>query len=151
MTALPIVTDIEALRVKSQPVTVFDDDLRRLAADMVETMRANNGIGLAAVQVGVPMRVIVVGYLDGSTEVMVNPKVINPVSREWEKDIEGCLSLPGQAVLVRRRTSMTVMYQTVKGYRARMYPIGRNARIIQHELDHLKGVLITDYAQGVAR
>ena len=134
------------LRRKADEVTSFDDSLRALVADMFETSRAYNGVGLAANQIGVPQRVFIVDVpMDGGTRERF--AVINPVldRREGkESGEEGCLSIPGVFEEVTRATSLRL-----RGFDEHGKPIektveGYLARAIQHEADHLDGVLFTD-------
>jgi peptide deformylase len=135
------------------PVTRFDDDLRRLVDDMIETMYAAPGIGLAATQIGVPLRVFVVdlsvGRNTGELIVMVNPTFAEREGTQLEE--EGCLSAPGfNATVVRPRRAV------VKGFdqhgEERLVE-GRDllARAFQHEMDHLDGVVFIDRLRGIKR
>jgi len=156
MALLPIVTVPElVLRRKARKVTDFGPDLQKLLDDMVETMRAAPGVGLAAPQVGVPLRAIVVEFGDEEDE-SVPPKlfmVLNPeitrTSQEKVKGAEGCLSIPGYAGDVERFEAVTVRGQNRHGQPLRLKAEGWLARIFQHETDHLDGVLFTDRAERV--
>jgi peptide deformylase len=144
------------LRRKARPVTVFDADLQTLIDDMIETMRAAPGVGLAAPQVGVSERAIVVEYaIDEEDEnapkklyVMVNPE-IKQCSEETELGIEGCLSVPGWQGEVERNLSITVKGLNRRGQPMRVKAKGWMARIFQHEIDHINGVVFTDLATKV--
>lgn len=131
------------LRKRSREVEKIDDRLLELLDDMVETMRAANGIGLAAPQVGVLKRVIVI-------DVGEKPlKVINPIISEKEgaiKDIEGCLSVPQMRGTVERPEKIKVIFMNENGEQLVMEPSGYLARVFCHEIDHLDGVLYTDMA-----
>lgn len=143
------------LRRKARKVTDFGNELQTLIDDMVETMREAPGVGLAATQVNAPLRVIVVEY--GSEEdenippklyLVVNPEITR-YSQETITGTEGCLSVPGFVGDVERAHSVTV-----KGFNRRGQPLkikanGWLARIFQHELDHLDGVLFVDRAEKV--
>ncbi len=138
------------LRQKARRVTRFDASLRTLAQDMVETMREANGAGLAAPQVGVPARLIVVETPQdpeepggGQLYVIVNPQVIR-ASQEEVEGIEGCLSVPGYVGEVRRHQAVTVRGLDLHGRRVRIKAQGFLARVLQHEIDHLDGVLYID-------
>jgi peptide deformylase len=151
-----VVYDDPTLRKKSRRVKNVSQDLQSLIDDMVETMHAANGIGLAAIQVGVPERVIVVQLPEpGEDEEEPDPNagklfaVINPQlarrSRETEEGIEGCLSVPGLVGDVERCCSVTV-----KGIDCRVKPVRVKAqdllaRVFQHEIDHCDGVLFIDH------
>lgn len=132
-------------------VTEFGPELEQLVQDMFETMTAEKGIGLAANQVGVGQRVLVVGgpELKDDTYALVNPKVLGV----WDltKAEEGCLSLPGLRVDVTRPEGVQVEYQTVTGRTLVMGASGLLARAILHEIDHLNGVMIIDHVAGVKR
>jgi peptide deformylase len=144
------------LRRKARPVTRFDAELQTLIDDMVETMRAAPGVGLAAPQVGDSERVIVVEYTENEEDedaprklfVMVNPE-IKVFSEETEEGIEGCLSVPGWQGEVKRALAVTVKGQTRRGQPMKVKAKGWLARIFQHEIDHLDGVVFTDRATKI--
>ncbi len=120
---------------------MIDRSIKRLVADMLVTMRRAHGVGLAAVQVGVPLRVLIA---DPGTGPMA---LINPtVRRRWGSQLgpEGCLSMPGVLASVRRSQGVVVEAQTIKGRPAVVRGTGLLARILQHEIDHLNGVLFID-------
>ena len=134
------------LRERARDVRGFDDTLRALVADLYETMAAYNGVGLAANQVGVAQRVFVVDVPqeDGSRDRFA---VVNPVldqRRGKEKAEEGCLSMPGILEEVQRATSVRVRGFDEHGQPLERVVTGFLARAIQHETDHLDGVLFTD-------
>ena len=135
------------------PVTRFDDDLQRLVDDMIETMYAAPGIGLAAPQVGVPLRVFVVDLSVGRDPsqliVLVNPEFVQREGTQLEE--EGCLSVPGFNATVLRPSHVVVkgldreeQIQTFEG-------TGLLARAFQHEMDHLDGRLFVDRLRGIKR
>jgi peptide deformylase len=139
-----------ALRRKAKRVKHFGDALQRLADDMVETMRAAPGIGLAATQLGIMERVITVELTkdeddpqSGKLYVLVNPEFVKRSSEEEERE-EGCLSIPGYVGDVRRPTWVTVKGQDLKGREVRVKAYDLLARAFQHEMDHLDGVLFID-------
>ena len=143
----------EVLRKKAQPVDVFDQDLAILVDDMVETMRVAPGVGLAAPQIGVSKRVIVVEFGHEEDEtipkqlyVLVNPEIIN-ASQETVDGIEGCLSVPGLVGEVTRSRVVTVSGQDLEGKKVKIRAQDWLARIFQHEIDHLNGTLYTDRAE----
>lgn len=154
MSILPIrIYPDPVLRVKCRPVETFDESLARLAADMVETMHAAPGVGLAAPQVGVELRLAVVdvsvGQDPAKLQVLVNPEVIR---REGsETDVEGCLSLPGINDKVERPAHVEIAAQDLLGRPLRIAAEGFAARAICHEIDHLEGVLFTDHLRGLRR
>ena len=156
MSTLDIVTlPNEILRQKTRPVTAFDDDLQQLIDNMIETMRAANGVGLAAPQIGLPLRLAVIETLpeyDDEGEaiedtrdlyVIVNPEIVWE-SREEVTGIEGCLSIPGYLGEVYRATAIRVRAQDRNGKKIKLRLKGWDARIFQHEIDHLNGVLYID-------
>jgi len=144
------------LRRKAKPVTHFDASLQTLIDDMVETMRVAPGVGLAAPQVGISERVIVVEYpLDDSKEdapkklfTMINPE-IKEISSETELGVEGCLSVPGLQGEVERSLAITIRGLNRHGQPMRVKAKGWLARIFQHEIDHINGVVFTDRATRV--
>ena len=144
------------LRRKAKPVTRFDADLQKLVDDMIETMRVAPGVGLAAPQVGESIRLIVVEYpMDDEKEdapkklfAVVNPE-IKEISAETEMGIEGCLSLPGLHGEVERALEVRVTGRTRRGQPIKIKAKGWLARIFQHEIDHLEGVVFTDRAVKV--
>jgi len=142
-----------ALREKARDVRDFDDTLRALVADLYDTMAAYNGVGLAANQVGVAQRVFVVDVPleDGSRErfAVVNPQVDQRSGRE--KAEEGCLSMPGILEDVERSTSVRLRGLDEHGRKLERTLRGFLARAVQHETDHLDGVLFTDRLSPLKR
>ncbi len=145
------------LRRRAHKVTDFGADLQALIDDMVETMRQAPGVGLAAPQVNVSQRVIVIEYGDEENEeapaklyMVVNPEIVRP-SQETEKGTEACLSIPGFMGEVERAASLTIKGQNRHGQPVRIKAKGWLARIFQHEIDHLDGVLFTDRALWVRK
>jgi len=141
------------LRRKARPIQDFGQDLQTLIDDMVETLRDAPGVGLAAPQVGVSQRVIVVEY--GEEEeappklyTLVNPEITRR-AEETIMGVEGCLSIPGLVGDVVRPVSVTVKGQSRQGQPMKLKADGWLARIIQHEIDHLDGVLYPDIAERV--
>jgi peptide deformylase len=140
------------LRKKARKVTEFGPELQVLIDDMVETMRNAPGVGLAAPQVASPLRVIVVEFGDEENEeippklyTLVNPEIVR-VSEELVVGTEGCLSIPGFIGDVERVDQITLKAQNRLGKPTRVKASGWLARIFQHEVDHLNGVLFTDRA-----
>ena len=132
------------LRSKTSRVTLFDDDLAQLATDMHETMRAAPGVGLAASQVGRLLRMFVYDSGDeGESGTLVNPE-ITWASEETIEAEEGCLSLPGTYYPVTRAVAVKVRAQDVTGAPVEIEAEGFLARIFQHEIDHLDGILFID-------
>jgi len=142
------------LRRKAHKVHQFDDELRKLAQDMIETMRDEPGVGLAAPQVNISQRLIVVEYPEDDSVKNANPKVfifVNPeittLSEEKVSGIEGCLSVPNLYGEVERAESVSVRGKNQFGKDIRIQANGWLARIFQHEIDHLNGVLFVDRAE----
>jgi peptide deformylase len=130
------------LKSRATPVKDFDGSLERLAQDMLRIMRENEGVGLAANQIGRLKRIFVAAYEDQEF-VVINP-VVEWSSESTEKDEEGCLSLPGTRVEIERPYAVTVSGKDTSGTTVRLEAEGLLARIFQHEIDHLNGVLILD-------
>lgn len=146
----------ETLRGKARKVNSFGSELQTLIDDMVETMRAAPGVGLAAPQVDVPLRVIVVEFAESEEDeevtpdlyICVNPK-ITPTTVDEVVGTEGCLSIPGIVGDVSRPDSVTVKGLNRHGQPMKVKASGWLARIFQHEVDHLNGVLFVDLADKV--
>lgn len=124
-------------------VTVFDTELLKLIRNMTFTMIAFHGVGLAAPQVGISKRIIVVN-LSGKLKAMINPEILIKGSIE-KYEYEECLSIPKEKVLVKRSESIQIKYMDKHGNTQIENYIGFHARIVQHEIDHLNGILITNY------
>ena len=138
----------EILRKKSLPVDNVDKDLQILMDDMLETMYAAPGIGLAAIQVGVPKRVIVldIEQKEGQKKPLffVNPEIIQK-SKNLSTYEEGCLSVPGQFAEIDRPDKCHIKYLDYYGEKKEINAEGMLATCIQHEIDHLEGILFIDY------
>ena len=135
------------LRRGGKAITQFDAELRRLAGEMLEAMYDEGGVGLAAPQVGIEQKLLVLnppGDRANRAEerVLCNPKITRKKGRAFEE--EGCLSFPGIRAEVERWVSITVTYQDLDGKEQTLQTEDWLARIIQHEMDHLDGVLFTD-------
>ena len=158
MPVRPIVfSDNLLLRQRSRRVKRFGPALQQIIDDMVETMHAANGIGLAAIQIGVPERVIVVQLPeddenpeDGKLYVVVNPELARK-SRETEEGIEGCLSIPGWVGEVPRHHTVTVKGRDPHGKPVRIKAQELLARVLQHEVDHVNGILFTDHIEDLEK
>jgi peptide deformylase len=137
------------LRMRAREVETFDEDLQRLVERMTSLMHEANGVGLAATQVGVLRRVFVF-VDDGEDRVLVNP-VLTHVSEETEVDDEGCLSLQDVLVPVERPVGVTLEGVDVEGEPVRLELAVPASRVVQHELDHLDGILIIDRTNDEAR
>lgn len=138
-----------ALKARATPVKYFDESLKRLAQEMMRIMRENEGVGLAANQIGRLQRIFVAAYEDEEFAI-VNP-VVEWSSENKEKDIEGCLSLPEVRVEVERPHAVTVSGRDTSGTPVRIRAEGLLARVFQHEIDHLDGVLILDRTDRESR
>ncbi len=134
----------EVLTEKAKPVKTFDSALALLVDAMFETMEEADGVGLAAPQVGVSERLFVIDVRDGKRWVFINPEIIG-TSEECETVEEGCLSIPGIFSDVTRAARVTVQAQNLQGKPFTVEADGLFARAIQHELDHLNGVLFIDH------
>jgi peptide deformylase len=137
------------LRMKAREVETFDDDLERLVERMTQLMHEANGVGLAATQVGVLRRLFVFTD-DGEDRVLVNP-VITKTSKETEVDEEGCLSLRDVLVPVERAQKVTIEGVDAKGEAVKLELELPASRVVQHELDHLDGILIIDRTDDDSR
>lgn len=144
------------LRQTVQPVTVFDAELKKQADDMVKLMKSHSGIGLAANQVGLDKRLIVLGYhkTNKEDELPEIPfqQLCNPVlvKQSKEKDIvdEGCLSIPGLELPVERSIGVVVEAYDTTGKKVTIKAKGMHARVLQHEIDHINGILFTDHVKN---
>ena len=145
------------LRRKARPVTTFDKNLQALVDDMIETMRDSPGVGLAAPQIGIPNRLIVIEYMDPPEDdeeqkevkpklyVMANPEIVK-TSEERVLGVEGCLSIPGLVGEVERFAMVQVKGLNRRGQPMKVKANGWLARIFQHEIDHVNGVVFPDRA-----
>ena len=134
------------LRQKAKRVPAVDGSIQQLIDDMVETMRQASGVGLAAPQVGVPLRVIVLQKPGEEPMAIINPEM---VKRAGERKVtEGCLSVPGYAGEVKRSVSVTVKGWNRQGKAIRIKATGIMAQVLEHELDHLNGVLYIDHLES---
>ena len=138
----------EILRQKSLPVEIVDADVQKLMDDMLETMYAAPGIGLAAIQVGIPKRIIVldIDKKDGPKNPIcfINPEIIEKSINNSTYE-EGCLSVPGQFAEIDRPDKCYVKYLDYHGQPKEIKAEGMLATCIQHEIDHLEGILFIDY------
>jgi peptide deformylase len=130
------------LREKAKPITEITDEIRELVADMHETLHEAPGIGLAATQVAAPWRVIVI-WLDEDEFELLNPEVVGH-GEEEVVDVEACLSLPGVQGMVKRPESVRVVGFDLDGEELEIEAEGLAARCLQHEIDHLDGVVFLD-------
>ena len=129
------------LRRKSEKVKVFDEKLRRLCVEMFETLEINKGLGLAAPQIGESLSFFIV-ELNDKRLIFINPEIIKKEGKEIFE--EGCLSFPGLFLKIKRPKRIEVKYQDLDGQERKIKADGILARVIQHELDHLDGILFID-------
>lgn len=137
------------LRERAIEVTVFDRGLRKLAKRMIRIMHDAPGVGLAAPQIGALQRLLVYD-VDDDPKVLVNPR-LDEFSAEIEENDEGCLSVPGVTMPVSRPVSLRVRAVDAEGEPLEFHAEGLEARVIQHEYDHLEGILIVDRTSRSAR
>jgi len=141
------------LRKTAAAVDTFDDDLGALVQEMTEALREANGVGLAAPQIGVPSRVAIIDteYGEAPPRVLVNPEIIS-ASEETVVEDEGCLSLPGISLDVKRSARVSVRAQNERGEEYTIEDAsGLLAKALQHEVDHLNGILFIDHVSAVQR
>jgi len=142
------------LRQKSKKVEKVDDDVRSLINDMLETMHDAPGIGLAAIQIGVPKRIIVMDLAKGNEKkqplYFVNPEIITKSEIDLTYE-EGCLSVPGQFAEIDRPDRCKIKYLDYDGKEQVLNAEGLLATCIQHEIDHLEGILFIDYLSKLKR
>ncbi|NKL02456.1 peptide deformylase [Rhizobium leguminosarum bv. viciae] len=155
MTIKPlIILPDPVLRQLSKPVERVDSDLQRLADDMLETMYDAPGIGLAAIQVGVPRRMLVIDIAregeEKQPQVFINPEIVKS-SDERSVYEEGCLSIPDYYAEVERPATVSVKYLDRNGKEQTVEADGLLATCLQHEIDHLNGVLFIDYISRLKR
>ena len=133
----------EILRKKAREVEVIDDKIRELIEDMLETMHKYNGVGLAAPQVGILKRIVVIDLYDGNEPLrLINPKILKT---EGTQEVEeGCLSFPNQYAKMIRPEEVTAEALNEKGEKIKIKAKGLLAQAISHELDHLDGILFVD-------
>lgn len=134
------------LKTKAKRVAKVDDAIRNLVSKMIDTMIENNGVGLAAPQVGISKRIIVALNQEDNQKAMVfiNPEIVWTSDETIELE-EGCLSMPGQLCSISRPRDVIIKFRDLKGKPHRVLFGGFNSRIIQHEIDHLNGVLMNEY------
>ena len=138
----------EALRRETTPITEFDGKLRKLINDMRETMYAANGVGIAAPQVGIPQKLVVIDW-DGNRYVLINPRIVSQEGGERRE--EGCLSFPGIHEDVTRPEKIHVCYQDEEGEEHEEVIEGFLARVFAHEIDHLENKLLIDHLSPLKR
>lgn len=142
----------ERLKTKAQPVTEVNDEIRKIISDMFETMYAENGVGLAATQVDIHQRIVVIDVSENKEHpyTLINPEIIHK-SNETIINEEGCLSVPGCYAKVDRSVNVTVKALDKNGQEFTLDGEELLAVCIQHELDHLNGILFVDYLSPLKR
>ena len=142
------------LRQVSQPVDEVNKEIQKLMDDMLETMYSANGIGLAAIQIGVPKNLVVIDLLTKEKKkdpmFFVNPKILKKSSKMTKYE-EGCLSIPNLFAEVKRPSECEIEYLDYEGNKKSLKATGLLATCIQHEIDHLKGILFIDYLSKLKR
>ena len=137
------------LKQKSKRVKNIDGSIQKLAGDMIETMHAASGVGLAAPQVGVPLRVIVIGMPEEEDFVLINPQIVR---KNGERMVtEGCLSVPGYFGEIQRAQRVTAKGKDLSGKEIRIKAEELLAQALEHEIDHLNGVLYIDHLESKDR
>jgi peptide deformylase len=155
MSVLPIITLPDPLlRKVSDPVERVDEEILRLADDMLETMYDAPGVGLAAIQVGATKRLVVIDVADDNDEprplTLINPEILK-LGTETHIHEEGCLSIPDFRVDVERPSTVTIAYLDRAGKRQELEADGLLATAIQHEIDHINGKMIIDFLSRLKR
>lgn len=155
MSVLPLVIEPDPrLHIVSEKVEKIDDETRTFIKNMFDTMYANDGLGLAAVQVGVHKKIITidVAQKEGRNEplVFINAEIVTK-SEDPNVFLEGCLSFPDQFIEVQRPEGVTVRYMNEKGEQKEVEAHGMLATCLQHEIDHTNGIVFTDYASKLKR
>lgn len=139
--------DNKILRARSAPVKKIDRKIKKLVTDMIETMQAVDGLGIAAPQVSANLRIFIARLnFNTANEIivpMINSEFIK-ISDETEEGEEGCLSVPGKFGIVRRAKFVTIAYTNLRGQKQTLNLSDLNARIVQHETDHINGILFVD-------
>ena len=146
------------LRADCEEITSFDDDFKKLVSDMYETMDASDGVGLAAPQIGKKVRLFLIdstvfdeeGEKNGVRKAFVNPVILEESGTEWAFE-EGCLSIPDVREDVLRQPKLTIKYQDEEGKHMEETYEGMTARVIQHEYDHIEGILFVDHISAFKR
>jgi peptide deformylase len=134
------------LRRKAKRVPAIDKSILKLIDDMIATMQQANGVGLAAPQIGVPLRVVVLNMPEEAPLAIINPEI---VKRSGEREVvEGCLSAPGYQGVLKRSTSVTVKGLNREGGKIRIKATDLMAQALEHELDHLNGILYIDHIES---
>ena len=148
MAVIPIrVLPDPVLRQKSKRVRVVDGSIHRLIGDMLETMHSAGGVGLAAPQLGTPLRVIVIGLPEQEDIVLINPEIVRRTGERLV--VEGCLSIPGYIGEIRRAETVRAKGRDQNGKEIRIKANELLAQALEHEIDHLNGVLYIDHLESM--
>ena len=148
MAVIPIrILPDPVLRRKAKRVSRMDGSIHRLIDDMIETMHQASGVGLAANQIGVPLRVAVIGMPDEEELVLINPEIIKTTGERLIN--EGCLSIPGYVAQVQRAETVRIKARNREGKEVRLRGEELLAQALQHEIDHLNGVLYIDHLNSM--
>ena len=141
------------LRTVAKTVEVVDDSIKKLTQDMLETMYQGSGIGLAATQVNVHKRVIVLDISESKDEplILINPEIIKIIDPNKKKFSEGCLSVPGFYEELTRPSAVEISYLDIDGKRNLLLANDLLAIVIQHEMDHLDGKMMVDFISNIKR
>ena len=141
------------LRTVAKTVEVVDDSIKKLTQDMLETMYQGSGIGLAATQVNVHKRVIVLDISESRDEplILINPEIIKIIDSNKKKFSEGCLSVPGFYEELSRPSAVEISYLDIDGKRNLLLANDLLAVVIQHEMDHLEGKMMVDFISNIKR
>ncbi len=134
------------LRLKAKRVKIFDGFLHKLVDDMLETMHDAGGVGLAAPQIGVPLRVVVIGIPEEEDIVLVNPQILTKFGERIVD--EGCLSIPGYVGEIKRAVTVTVKGKAPNGKEIRLTGDEMLAHALEHEIDHINGILYIDHLES---
>ena len=146
------------LRQECEDIEKFDEELTKLVADMFETMDASDGVGLAAPQIGKAVRLFVIDSTlfdkddedAGTRQAFINPEIVEEEGEEWAFE-EGCLSIPDIREDVNRQPKITITYRTINNKEVTETFEGMSARVIQHEYDHIEGILFVDHISAFKR
>jgi len=143
----------ETLRKKGEPVEEITPEIKNLIEEMFNKMYISDGVGLAAPQIGKSVNIIVIdpslGEDPSAKIVLINPQIIESIGEQYEE--EGCLSFPGITAYVKRPTKIKVQHKNLEGETVETVGEGNLARIYEHEIDHLNGVLFIDHIQGLEK
>lgn len=135
--------ELRVVSAEMTPADISDPKTKQLVMDMIETMKLENGIGIAAPQIGIHKRLIIVNVGENDPRAFLNPKIISKSFLKMESE-EGCLSVPGVFGIVKRHRSVTVTAQDLHGNKMTFRAEGLMAIVFQHEIDHLNGILFID-------